>query len=52
MNKPVPRSLRQIYLWASENNACVQEDLMRIRMDLNETIRSELYTYIYLLLQL
>ena len=42
MNKPVPRSLRQIYLWASENNACVQEDLMRIRMDLNETIRSEL----------
>ncbi len=41
LQKPVPRAVRQIYHWAAENSRLEQEDLMRIQMDLSQTIQSE-----------
>ena len=41
-SKPVPRSVRQVYQWASNSNLGQQEDLMKIRMDLAETAQQEL----------
>lgn len=42
LNKPVPRNIRHIYQWASENTLSLQEDLFRIRMELSETMHQEL----------
>ena len=41
-SKPVARSLRQIYFWASEQNFSSHEDLMRIRADLQKIMQKEL----------